>query len=246
VGGVTGRYAQGGERIMSAYVDLEAVIRTGQASRSVVSASGSIMAIRRVLWRELPPGLICDDLFTGLSVVMQGRRMGFCPDAVAVETRTLTKKQQYARRARTLTGVIQYCFLVPAALVPWRNPVWGHFILHKVLRLVAPIALLMGVGVIAAYGVVRTPRVLASAIAVVAMLAVGARLADRRRFDGTVKQVWWLTRLLFVPIVAVANGLRGRWSVWSPVNPVPAGPRPEVSVQDAGQGTVASLPLEPD
>ena len=43
--------------IMSAYADFEAMIRAGQAAgRSVVSASGSILAMRPAFWRELPAG----------------------------------------------------------------------------------------------------------------------------------------------------------------------------------------------
>jgi cellulose synthase/poly-beta-1,6-N-acetylglucosamine synthase-like glycosyltransferase len=79
VGAVTGRYTHGRhDGIMSAWADLEALIRAGQAAgRSVVSASGSILAMQPALWRDLPTGLICDDLFTGLSVVRQGSRVGF-------------------------------------------------------------------------------------------------------------------------------------------------------------------------
>jgi hypothetical protein len=151
VGAVTGRYTHGRhDGIMSAWADLEALIRAGQAAgRSVVSASGSILAMQPALWRDLPTGLICDDLFTGLSVVRQGSRVDFCPQAIAYDPRAFSRDQQFTRRVRTLTGLIQYCMLQPGALLPWSNPVWGHFFVHKVLGCDA---VLFGIG-LAALGV---------------------------------------------------------------------------------------------
>jgi cellulose synthase/poly-beta-1,6-N-acetylglucosamine synthase-like glycosyltransferase len=83
----------------------------------VVSATGAILAMRPALWRELPTGLICDDLYTGLSVVRQNSRVGFCSDAVAYDPRVFSREQQFTRRVRTLTGLIQYCVVEPGRAV---------------------------------------------------------------------------------------------------------------------------------
>ena len=218
MGAVTGRYTHGRhDGIMSAYADLEALIRSGQAAgRSVVSASGSILAMRPQFWRDLPVGLICDDLFTGLSVVRQGSRVGFCPQAVAYDPRVFSRDQQFTRRVRTLTGLIQYCRLQPGVLLPWSNPVWSHFFVHKVLRLLTPILFVIGTAAVATWLSLRAPAVALTVVGVSAVLTLIALVAFRRLRE----QLAWTARLLVVPVVAISNGLRGRWTVWTPTSQV--------------------------
>lgn len=217
-GGVAGRYTQHREdRVMAAYAGLEAVIRAGQArSHSVVSTSGSIYAIRAPLWRELPAGLICDDLFTTLSIVRQGKRVGFCHDAVAFDPRSFTRDQQFARRVRTLTGLIQLCTLQPGVLLPWSNPIWSHFVLHKLLRLLTPIPLVIGSAALLAYAALREPRLFLALALFALVLVLAARLVAPRAFRTAAGQVLWILRLQLVPGLAIANGLRRRWTVWTP------------------------------
>ena len=220
LGAVTGRYTHArSDGLMSAYADLEATIRAGQAAgRSVVSASGSILAIRPALWRELPVGLICDDLFTGLSVVRQGARVGFCPQAIAYDPRVFSRDQQFTRRVRTLTGLIQYGLVQPGALAPWSNPVWVHFVLHKVLRLLTPILLAIGVAALGAGLIPRAPRESLVVAVALAIVALGVWMVAPARFRRARDQVLWAFRLLLVPVVAISNGLRGRWAVWTPTS----------------------------
>jgi cellulose synthase/poly-beta-1,6-N-acetylglucosamine synthase-like glycosyltransferase len=219
-GAATGRYTHGrSDGLMSAYADLEALIRAGQAAgRSVVSASGSILAMRPSLWRDLPEGLICDDLYTGLSVVRQGSRVGFCATAIAFDPRVFTRDQQFTRRVRTLTGLIQYCVVVPGVLLPWRNPVWSHFFIHKVLRLLTPILFAIGVAALGVWLTLRAPLVVAATLGVLALLALEFRVMSPVRFRRVRDQAIWSLRLMIVPVVAISNGLRGRWSVWTPTS----------------------------
>ncbi len=225
-GAVTGRYTHGrSDGVMSAYANLEALIRAGQAAgRSVVSASGSILAMRPALWRDLPSGLICDDLYTGLSVVRQGSRVGFCLRAIAYDPRVFTRDQQFTRRVRTLTGLIQYCVVEPGALLPWRNPVWSHFVVHKVLRLLTPILFVIGVASLGAWVTMRAPVVVLATLGVLALLAIEVRVMSPARFRRLQDNALWSLRLLLVPMVAISNGLRGRWSVWTPTSQVRTDP----------------------
>ncbi len=227
-GAATGRYTHGRQDgIMSAYADLEALIRSGQsAGRSVVSATGAILALRPALWKDMPAGLICDDLFTGLSVVRQGSRVVFCPEAVAYDPRTFTRDQQFARRVRTLTGLIQYCMIAPAALFPWSNPVWGHFFIHKILRLLTPLLFAVAVVSAGAWLVPRAPFVVIGAVAAAAGIAGAIWLFSPEKFRKLRDHVIWAFRLMLVPILAIANGIRGRWSVWGPTPQVRATPHP--------------------
>jgi cellulose synthase/poly-beta-1,6-N-acetylglucosamine synthase-like glycosyltransferase len=225
-GGVTGRYTQTrDDALMVAYADLEAAVRAGQAAgHSVVSTSGSIYAMRPALWRPLPAGLICDDLFTTLSIVRQGRRVGFCADALAFDPRRFTQDQQFVRRVRTLTGLIQYCALEPGALLPWRNPIWPHFVLHKLLRLLTPVLLAIGGTALLAFAALRAPLVLAGATGLLLLAALALRVAMPARAAALWRQLHWVARLQAVPAMALLNGLRGRWGVWTPTE---SGARPD-------------------
>ncbi len=225
-GGVTGRYTQSrDDALMVAYADLEAAVRAGQAAgHSVVSTSGSIYAMRPALWRPLPAGLICDDLFTTLSIVRQGRRVGFCADALAFDPRRFTQDQQFVRRVRTLTGLIQYCALEPGALLPWRNPIWPHFVLHKLLRLLTPVLLAIGGTALLAFTALRAPLLLAGGVGLLLLAALALRVAMPARAAALWRQLRWVARLQAVPALALLNGLRGRWGVWTPTE---AGARSE-------------------
>jgi cellulose synthase/poly-beta-1,6-N-acetylglucosamine synthase-like glycosyltransferase len=229
LGGVTGRYAQAtGDGLMAAYADAEAMIRAGQdAARSVVSASGSIMALKAPYWRELPAGLICDDLYTGLSVVAQGSKVGFCPDAVALDRRSFTRDQQFTRRVRTLTGLIQYCLVRPDVLVPWKNPVWSHFVFHKVLRLLTPIPLAIGALSLAAFLLLRWP----SETLVSGGVLLGILLVMRTAAPRVFRQLIWVMRLQLVPVLAISNGMRRRWTVWGPTPQAHSGVSPHAGVR---------------
>ena len=232
VGAVTGRYTHGRhDEIMSAYADFEALIRSGQAAgRSVVSASGSILAMRPSLWRDLPAGLICDDLFTGLSVVRQGSRVGFCREAVAYDPREFNRDQQFTRRVRTLTGLIQYCVVQPGALLPWSNPVWSHFMVHKVLRLLTPILFGIGTVAIVAWLAWRVPHETAAVVLGAVVAALVVRIVAPSAFRRARDQFTWALRLLLVPVIAIGNGIRGQWTVWTPTSQVRANLR-------TGEGT---------
>ena len=80
----------------------EALIRAGQAAgRSVVSASGSILAMAARVRRDLPAGLICDDLYTGLSVVRRDRVSASVLSG-RVRRPCFPPRPAFTRRVRTL------------------------------------------------------------------------------------------------------------------------------------------------
>jgi len=105
---------------------------------SCVGATGAIWAIRRSLWSPLPPSLILDDVYAPMRVVLAGRRVEFVDEARAVDLRNPDPSQEYRRKVRTLTGVLQLCCWLPELLLPTRNPIWLQFMFHKLLRLLTP------------------------------------------------------------------------------------------------------------
>ena len=110
---------------------------------STVGVTGAICAVRRELFRPIPAGTILDDVYWPLRVVMRGYRVVFDDRARAFDRLPGPGRDEFRRKVRTLSGNFQLLARLPAALLPWRNPVWWQFVSHKVLRLVVPWALLL-------------------------------------------------------------------------------------------------------
>lgn len=113
---------------------------------STVGATGAISAVRRELFRPIPPGTILDDVYWPLRVVMQRLRVVHDGRAHAHDRLPERTRDEFRRKVRTLSGNFQLLARLPAALLPWRNPIWFQFISHKLFRLLAPWALLILLG----------------------------------------------------------------------------------------------------
>lgn len=205
-----------GDGLLARYWRLERRLRQAEAGlHSAIGVSGSIYAMRREHWTQLPPGLILDDLWVPMRLILAGHRVGFEPGAVATDTRTTTPRQEYRRKVRTLTGNLQLVAWMPAVLLPWRNPAWLQFWCHKLLRLATPGALLlilagtMGAGFAAStafgWGLVGIGG---GAL----LLATLAPAGLGRKVRGI---LWWGGAMLAAIVAATWNGVRGRWDVWS-------------------------------
>jgi cellulose synthase/poly-beta-1,6-N-acetylglucosamine synthase-like glycosyltransferase len=109
---------------------------------STVGVTGAISAVRRGLFRGVPPGTLLDDVYWPLRVTMQGSRVVHDRRAVAYDRLPDRARDEFRRKVRTLTGNFQLLTRLPGAVLPWRNPVWFQFISHKLLRLLVPWAML--------------------------------------------------------------------------------------------------------
>ena len=197
------------------YWRFERRLRNAEARlHSAIGVTGAIYASRRELWEPLPTGLILDDLYVPMRLVLRGKRIAYDDRAIASDARSFAPRQEYQRKVRTLTGVIQLCAWLPQVLNPVRNPVWVQFVCHKLLRLLTPyLAALVAlgaawwVGAALVHAQSRIPLIVAASL-------VGALLllpSLRRRFA---TQVAWGIALQTSVVVATVNGLRGRWDVW--------------------------------
>lgn len=198
------------------YWQFEKWLREREARvHSTVGVTGAVYAMRRECWHPLPAGLILDDVYTPMHLVLRGYRVGFEPMATAVDERRFPPAQEYRRKARTLTGVVQLCVWLPGILVPWRNPIWAQFLFHKVLRLATPYLLLVALvasgGWLAAGGGVGSPAV-GTAILVASLAAIGVAVAAIPKVRHAAAMA---VAMQLAVMRATANGLRGHWDVWS-------------------------------
>lgn len=183
---------------------------------STVGVTGAIYAMRRADWQPLPEGVLCDDLYIPMELVLRGYRIGFAREAQAVDERRFEATQEYQRKVRTLTGVLQVCLWLPAVLLPVRNPIWLQFVCHKLLRLLSPylvLVMLISAAVGAAAALANGPHVSPGLLLLLAF-SLGALIvvwvASRRARSALVLGV----AMQLAVVRATWNGLRGDWDVW--------------------------------
>lgn len=207
--------ARRGGTLAHAYWRYERWLRGNEARLySGVGVTGAIYAMRRELWQPLPAGLILDDVYTPMRLALAGWRIGFTTRAMAFDERRFTPAQEYRRKVRTLTGVIQLCAWLPAVLNPFRNPVWIQFLFHKLLRLLTPyLALVALFASVWEFGVYVIASGHVSMVYAVIFAFVLALLIPRLR-RALFAQLAWAWALQTSAVTASINGLRGNWDVW--------------------------------
>ncbi|MCS7044729.1 MAG: glycosyltransferase [Gemmataceae bacterium] len=121
------------------YWRFEKWLRRQESSiHSQVGVTGAIAAARRELLRPMPTGLILDDVYWPLQVVLQGRRVVHDERAMAYDRLPDRPRDEFRRKVRTLAGNFQLAAALPRASLPWRNPVWLAWVSHKLARLLVP------------------------------------------------------------------------------------------------------------
>jgi biofilm PGA synthesis N-glycosyltransferase PgaC len=125
------------------YWRMEVALREGEARlRWLHGVSGAIHAMRRELVPVLPPGLILDDMYLPLSVVFSGKWVWMTHEAIAMDSGSANAAVEFRRKLRTLAGNWQLMARLPRLLNPFGNPVFFAWVSHKLLRLIAPWALI--------------------------------------------------------------------------------------------------------
>jgi cellulose synthase/poly-beta-1,6-N-acetylglucosamine synthase-like glycosyltransferase len=109
---------------------------------NAISATGAIYAIRRSLFQGVPLG-VTDDFATSTSVIAQGYRLVFAPDAIAYEPAAQSSGVEFGRKTRVITRGLRGVLVRRELLNPFR---YGFYALqlfsHKVLRRLAVFPLL--------------------------------------------------------------------------------------------------------
>lgn len=110
---------------------------------NVISATGAIYAIRRELFRPIPDG-VTDDFVTSTSVIAQGYRLVFAPEAIAYEPPAASSGFEFKRKVRVITRGLNAVLLMRELLNPFRYGFYAiQLFSHKVLRRIMAIPLLL-------------------------------------------------------------------------------------------------------
>lgn len=107
----------------------------------VVSAQGSIYAMRRHLTGPVPQGF-ADDFLMSVRGVEQGYRLAFAPEAQTVERVTERVGDEMGRRVRSTEMGWRGLMAMRAVMNPWRTGLYAwQLISHKFLRRLMPVFL---------------------------------------------------------------------------------------------------------
>lgn len=112
---------------------------------SVVGAAGELFAIRRSLYRAVPPDTVIEDFYLTLSIAKDGYRVIYEPEAYAAEGPSASVGEELKRKVRIAAGGIQAIIRLAPLLNIFRYGILSfQYISHRVLRwTITPIALLV-------------------------------------------------------------------------------------------------------
>lgn len=111
--------------------------------RGVPGATGACYAIRKSLFQPIPEQTILDDVVIPMQAVTRGFRCVFEPSALVFDEPTQSSGQESVRKRRTIAGVAQLIRLFPEWLSPAGNPLWFEYVSHKLMRLLAPLLMVL-------------------------------------------------------------------------------------------------------
>lgn len=124
--------------VVNHYLDMESRLKLAESrSGSTMGINGIMLATRRELLGELPTDFINEDAVIGLSILRQGKRIVYEPDARCSDIPPSDSSQENSRRIRISAGRLQ--ILRTPALWLYNGPdnVW-RYVSHKLLRLALP------------------------------------------------------------------------------------------------------------
>lgn len=103
-----------------------------------LGVNGALYALRKSLYRPLPPKTINDDFLIGMRVHLMGQRIVYDDSAFASEETASSVQDEFKRRTRIGTGAFQSLFFLKKLLHPKHGYIAFAFWSHKVLRWICP------------------------------------------------------------------------------------------------------------
>jgi biofilm PGA synthesis N-glycosyltransferase PgaC len=102
---------------------------------SVVGAAGELFSIRTELYEPPPENMIIEDFYLSLRVAARGYRFIYEPEAVAMETASLSVGEEWKRKVRICAGGFQAMLQLRYLLNPFKYGILSlQYFSHRVLR----------------------------------------------------------------------------------------------------------------
>ena len=114
--------------------------RTESALGLLTGVSGAFFAVRRSVFRDIPPGSYCEDVTLALYARDAGYTVRWEPGACVYETMR-SEEVEFKRKVRTLVGNYQLLSQFWPLYLPHRGWLSFTLISHKLCRLFIPLAL---------------------------------------------------------------------------------------------------------
>ena len=133
------------EESQASYLSYDDFIKNCESRIASIAANeGFFYAVRRELLKDIPDG-VTDDSYTAMSVVYDGYRFLYDPEARAEQpVRARSREGEIARRRRIVNGSLTGIAKMRALLNPFRYPLYSGILLsHKVLRRFVPLMLIV-------------------------------------------------------------------------------------------------------
>ncbi len=112
---------------------------------TIVGAAGELFSVRKSLYTELEPDTILDDFMQTMRIAANGYRVIYEPAAYAMETASVSVKEELKRKIRICAGGWQSMVRLAPVLNPFNHfTLTFQYISHRVLRWsIAPICLVI-------------------------------------------------------------------------------------------------------
>ena len=102
---------------------------------SVVGAAGELFSLRTALYEYPGPDVLLDDLIISLRICMKGYRFAYEPAAYAMESASVSLKEEKKRKIRISAGAFQSMKMLSGLLNVFKYPRLSfQYISHRVLR----------------------------------------------------------------------------------------------------------------
>ena len=184
------------------------------AAGTTIAVVGEVAAVRRSAWRDIPPDCAVDDLWIAFDVVEGGGRIAYEPEAAATEDPNDRLADDWERRTRIMTGMLDVCWRrrrLLGAGSPIALQLWGHKVLRSTVGPAAHAILLLR----ALRSARRSPL---AALFVAGHAAAGAGIAARATGRPVPKPLRPAVQVVLLQAVALggmARYLRGnRPALW--------------------------------
>ncbi|MGE4430697.1 MAG: glycosyltransferase [Sphingobium sp.] len=220
VGGVAGALHYVNEdasttaRVGGLYWRLEEALKQRESRvGSIMGADGSIFAIRKALYPQVPPHLL-DDMTASMSVTFQGQRLIHADDVAAYEKNATSGADEFRRKRRIA------CRSFNTHRYLWPQ-IWRHYgaadiykyVSHKLLRWLGLVPLVAGALSGTAGLVLAGYPALAAAGGALAALALALGRMGAPLFGG----VYQITLSIVATFLGVIDSLAGKtYQTWTP------------------------------